>query len=498
VSVDPRRLLELVEAFPRSPVAVVGDFYLDEYVHGSTMGISPEMPVLRIVDEGTQHVSGAAGNVAANFAALGAPVTAFGVVGVDPNGDRLLAELREQGVAVSDLVRDPARVTGTFTRIVARVAGGGDHHLLRLDRDNPRPPSAATLDDLATRVAARLGDLRALYLADYDETDGRGGLLSPAFVARVVREARARGVLVAGSSRRHVAELAGVDHLFCNLSEARGLGLPSEDRLEAWAAGARRQYGLQCLCVTLGDAGLLCSTAEEVFRVSALPTVAVDACGAGDSLAAAFVLAALAGASPREAAAIGTRAASIVVQKPGTVPVAARELGRPLDPGAAGGSKLRTREELIELLGAVRGSRKIVFTNGCFDLFHAGHIALLRAARSCGDLLVVGINSDRSTRANKGEGRPVLPEEDRIQILSALECVDHVVVFDELTPIRLIRDVAPDVLVKGGDYTVDEVIGKDLVEAAGGRVVVIPYESKWTTKSLIRSVKAASDGTRTP
>jgi D-beta-D-heptose 7-phosphate kinase/D-beta-D-heptose 1-phosphate adenosyltransferase len=495
--VDPRRLLELIEAFPRSPVGVVGDFYLDEYIHGSTMGISPEMPVLRIVEQGARHVAGAAGNVAANLAALGAPVAAFGVLGADANGDRLVAELDERGVRVHDLVRDPSRVTGTFTRIIARVAGGGDHHLLRLDRDNPRPPSPATLDDLAARVAARLGELRALYLADYDETDGRAGVLSPAFVARVMGAARARGVVVAGSSRRHVVELAGVDHLFCNLTEARGLGLPSEDQLEAWAAVARRQYGLQCLCVTLGDAGLLCSAADEVFRVSALPTLAIDTCGAGDSLAAAFVLAVLAGASPREAAAVGTRAASIVVQKPGTVPIAAGDLARPLDPGA-GSSKVRTREELVELVSALRGSRKIVFTNGCFDLFHAGHIALLRAARSCGDLLVVGINSDRSTRANKGEGRPVLPEEDRVQILSALECVDHVVVFDELTPIRLIRDVAPDVLVKGGDYTVDEVIGKDLVEATGGRVVVIPYESRWTTRSLIRSVKAASDGTRTP
>ena len=495
---DPRRLLELVEAFRRSPVGVVGDFYLDEYLHGSTMGISPEMPVLRIVDEGARHVSGAAGNVAANFAALGAPVAAFGIVGADRHGDVLTAELHGLGVDIADLVRDPSRVTGTFTRIIARAAGRGDHHLLRLDRDNPRAPSTTTLDDLAERVVGRLDGLRALYLADYDETDGRAGVLSPAFVARVVREARARGVLVAGSSRRHVAELAGIDHLFCNLAEARGLGLPSEDQLETWAADARRQYGLQCLCVTLGDAGLLCSTDDEVFRISALPTLALDTCGAGDSLAASFVLALLAGASPREAAAIGTRAASIVVQKPGTVPVAADELARPLDPGASGGSKLRTREELIELVGATRGARKVVFTNGYFDVFHAGHIALLRAARSCGDLLVVGINSDRSTRANKGDGRPVLPEEDRVQILSALECVDHVVVFDELTPIRLIRDVAPDVLVKGGDYTVDEVIGKDLVESTGGRVVVIPYESKWTTKSLIRSVKAASDGTRTP
>ena len=495
---DPRRLLELVEAFPRSPVGVVGDFYLDEYIHGSPMGISPEMPVLRMVGEGTRHVPGAAANVAANFAGLGAPVSAFGILGADRNGDVLTAELERRGVAVADLVRDPSRVTGTFSRIIARVAGGGDHHLLRLDRDNPRPPATAVLDDLAARVTARLGELRALYLADYDETAGRAGVLGPAFLARLVQEAKARGVVVAGSSRRHVAELAGVDHLFCNLAEARALGLPSEDRLEAWANAARRQYGLQCLCVTLGDAGLLCSAPDDVFRVSALPTLAIDTCGAGDSLAAAFVLAVLAGASPREAAAVGTRAASIVVQKAGTVPVEARELTGPLDPGAAGGSKLRAREELIALVHAARGSRKIVFTNGCFDLFHAGHIALLRAARSCGDLLIVGINSDRSTRANKGEGRPVLPEEDRVQILSALECVDHVTVFDELTPIRLIRDVAPDVLVKGGDYTVDEVIGKDLVEATGGRVVVIPYESKWTTKTLIRSVKAASDGTRGP
>lgn len=492
-----RGAIDLLQACAGKRVGVVGDFCLDEYIHTTPIGISPESPILRLRDDHRSHTAGAAGNVALNLAALGCAVHAFGVVGADRERDVLVESLRKCGVTTSGLVADAERVTPLFSRVLVNGPDGIHPHL-RLDRENRRETAARSRDETAERVRSALGDLDALVFADYDESHGCAGTLTAKTIADLVSEAGARGVRTAGLSRQRLSALAGVDHVFCNEAEARALGFRPEEDLATWAAGVRDRLRMGTLSITFGEAGVFATSASGSVREAAPAVTVVDTCGAGDTLACVTTLALLCGASLADASVLGVRAASIVVQQSGTVPITRGALARSALRTHGPNAKLLEASDLDTVLAELRRTRTIVFTNGHFDLFHAGHVALLRAARQRGDVLVVGINSDRSTRANKGEGRPVLVERERIQILSALECVDYITVFDELTPVRLIRLVRPDVLVKGGDYAPDEVVGKDVVEAAGGVVDIIPYDQARNTTRLIESVKVASLGVRVP
>ncbi|RMF75285.1 MAG: bifunctional heptose 7-phosphate kinase/heptose 1-phosphate adenyltransferase [Acidobacteria bacterium] len=454
------------------------------------------MPVLRAVEERVEHALGAAGNVAASLAALGAQVALAAVVGADDAGRRIAELAGAARLDVDSLVTDPDRRTGVFSRIVLHGATGAGHHQIRVDREVGAAPSAAVRASLEQAVDARLDGADAVVLADYDETARRLGVLAPDLAGALVERARRRGIPVVATSRRHPEQFAGAEHLFVNREEARRLGLPAEQGAGALARrlAAEGRHGL--VTITLGGEGAVTGTADGVHEIPALPVRVVDPCGAGDALLAATTLARLAGADPDEATRLGVHAAALAVGFVGTRPVTAPELVNLVRFGGAGAGKLHDPESLGRILDGLRGSHRIVFTNGFFDLFHSGHVELLRQARALGDLLVVALNSDRSTRENKGEGRPVLGERERVEIISSLEFVDYVTVFDELTPINVIRRLRPHLIVKGGSYRPEEVVGKDLVESRGGRVVVIPYAGRVTTEKLIRSIKAASDGTR--
>lgn len=485
-----------VESWRGRRVVVLGDLYLDEYVYGTALDISPEMPVLRVVESRTTHALGAAANVAANLRAMGAEVEVVGTLGTDPHGDRIVELLEELDIGSAGVLRAAERRTGAFTRVVVEGGDGLEHHQLRLDRESRDPIEDDRRDELLARLGAALEGAEALFVADYDETAARTGVVTPSLVRAALPLARRYGALVAGMSRRHVAELVGLDCVFVNAAEARDLGVDASRELVAGALDAVRRSQLGALVVTLGERGAVVVADGEDHRVDAGSTNVVDTCGAGDSFASGFVLSRLAGADLRAAAGVGRAASAIAVRRRGTYAVTAAELDSELRYGGHGGTKLLDRHDLRERIGAHRGQRTIVFTNGFFDLFHSGHVELLRQARTMGDILVVGINSDRSTRENKGEGRPLLSERDRIDILASLEFVDHVTVFDELTPINAIRALRPDVIVKGGNYRPEEVVGKDIVESYGGRVVVIPYVGTLSTTHLIRAIKDASDGTR--
>ena len=497
---SPARTQEIIARFADRHVLVAGDFFLDEYVYARVSGVSPEMPVLRLCEEHREYRAGAAGNLAANFASLGARVSAFGVIGDDESGSILVRQLKSAGVETDGLIADGTRRTPTLTRILDQPtsvhAARMPRHHLRLDRENQAPVSDSTLRRLAGSLADRLSGAESLFLSDYDEHPARTGVLAPFFIRRVLDDARRAGVLCCGTSRHHPEDLQGLDYLLSNEVEAGRLGLKSRENLEAFAQDTLRRMQMRGLCITLGKDGAFCYSDGRAFRASAPVAEVVDPCGAGDTFAAAFVLSLLSGASVTDAVGLGVQAGSLAVGKPGTEPVKAAELTHESRYAGRGGRKLVEREELVEILERIRPHRKIVFTNGYFDLFHSGHVQLLTRAREFGDILVVGINSDRSTAANKGAGRPVLSETHRIEILAALECVDYIVVFDELTPINLLRRLRPDVLVKGGNYSPEQVVGKDIVESAGGAVRVVGYFGDLTTTGLIRSVKSASDGTR--
>jgi D-beta-D-heptose 7-phosphate kinase/D-beta-D-heptose 1-phosphate adenosyltransferase len=485
-----------LDEFRRLRILVTGDFYLDEYVYTSVVGVSPEMPVLRLVEERRRHRPGAAGNLAANLSGLGASVRAAGVIGRDSNGDALAALLKHSGVDTESLLPAADRRTGTLTRFIVQQPNGAAHHHLRLDRENSNRADARICQEAMRRIDESLQAVDAVFLADYDETKARTGFLHEGIIEPIMNAAARRHVPVAVTSRSHLADFAGADFVFCSVTEAATLGVPPGSTPEEITRTIREHLGSRTVCLTLAEHGAALRTPSEFVHLPSAARRVVDPCGAGDSLSAAFLLATLSGSSPQEAAYLANLAAAVAVRKSGTEPVGAGELEQELHYHQVDVAKLRRHEELDGLLDGIRASKRIVFTNGCFDLFHSGHVQLLRAAKALGDVLVVGINSDRSTRANKGDGRPVLGERDRVSILNALECVDYITVFDELTPINLIKRLRPHVLVKGGNYSVEEVVGKDIVESYGGEVVVVGRLGEVSSAEMIRAIKHASDGTR--
>ncbi len=495
---DNERLLKILEGFRGCNVALVGDFYLDQYVHVSNLAISPEMPVMRVVESHREWAPGAAGNVAVNLAALGARVAAFGLIGADGPAEILEQQLRAYDIDCRNLMRLPSRPTGTFTRIIAAGPAGSQHHLLRLDREAASPPANSEVARLLESLEPDIGAFDAVFIADYDETPTRSGVCGPQLVPRILDAAKAKRVLTAASSRRYLHEYSGLDQAFCNVHELATLGFDPSLGLEEFCLAECQKRRLGGIAVTLGEKGAFCVSKGEGFHMDAQSVQAVDTCGAGDSFAAAYLLSLLSRATPKEAARLATANASLAVTKPGTLPVHQHELTREVG-GFANRlqKKILSREELLHELGKLKEShKKIVFTNGCFDILHPGHLHLLGRAKELGDVLVVGLNSDRSTAANKGQGRPILSQEARTQILAAVESVDYLTIFDELTPIALIRAIKPDVLVKGGNYRPEEVVGKDIVEAEGGRVVVLSKWGSFATADIIRSIKVASDGMR--
>jgi D-beta-D-heptose 7-phosphate kinase/D-beta-D-heptose 1-phosphate adenosyltransferase len=496
--ISAERTEELLDLFRHKRVIVFGDYFLDRYLLGKVFGASPEMPVLRVTEEKTRYAPGAAGNVAMNLAAMGTSVAALGVIGEDDDSRVLVQLLAGHGINTSNFIVQPDRTVDTITRIVVSNIRGMDQHLIRTDKCNSIPLSKDTIGSLRKKIDTMIEDCDAVLIADYDENVNQCGVVSTELASYVCSVAQSHGILVAGGSRAKLSNLANLmDILFCNMREAQQmLSLHSENEFETGIARVVANGRIQTACVTLEEKGVICFSKQSSVKLAANRKAVVDPCGAGDSFASAFLLASISGATATEACSLGIYAAGIAVTKSGTQPINSRELLEEVKSGGSGIMKLRSIEELREELNWLRGSRKVVFTNGYFDAFHSGHIQFLKKAKELGDILVVAINSDRSTRANKGAGRPLLPESARIQILSALDFVDFITVFDELTPINVILALKPDIIAKGGNYTPAQVVGNNIVETYGGRISIIPYQSTITTQTYISQIKGASDGQR--
>ncbi len=484
----------LIDAIQRTSIAVVGDFFLDEYISCDVMGVSPEMPVLRLIAGNSTKAPGAAGNLAANFQALGARVSCVGLIGQDADSTTIESELMRMGIDTRGLVQDPQLETRNITRFVSGRRGQ-EHHHLRVDRGTASTPSSNARDALFDRLRQVASDVQAVFIADYDESSERP-LLESDDLQTAIRICRNAGVMVFGTSRGRMAALAGADVLLCNRIEATQLGIRDPHSFDSEANSACERFSVSTLCVTRGTAGASALSNGKLFQFAARRSNEVDPCGAGDSFAAAFALSLVAGGGVDEAGSLAALAGGLAVERSGTSPVSRSDLLVGLAPSARPQAKFIPIGELIDRFPEMRAGRRVVFTNGCFDVFHSGHVQFLRQAKELGDLLVVALNSDRSTEANKGPGRPVIPAQERIEIVSGLESVDVVTLFDELTPIGIISALRPDVLVKGGDYTPEDVVGKSLVEEHGGQVLVIPESGSYATKDFIRAVSSASPGVR--
>jgi D-beta-D-heptose 7-phosphate kinase / D-beta-D-heptose 1-phosphate adenosyltransferase len=454
-------------------VLVVGDLMLDRYLWGEVERISPEapVPVVRLSRESDRV--GGAGNVSANLAGLGLHVQQVGYAGVDAAGDVLVAQLADAGIDVSGVLRLSQRATITKTRII-----GGHQQMLRLDHEQTGEFTPEAQQQLIETVLARLkaGPPNALVLSDYAK-----GCLSTTVCQTLIEASRTAGVPVFVDPKGlDFEKYRGATCLTPNKREAADICAVSTRDTAGLLAGLdsiRRQCDMEYIVLTRGEEGMSSIGAQGVAHYPASARQVFDVSGAGDTVIATLAAAAAAGLDHGQACMLANLAAGIVVGKVGTVPIELSELQQALqrEDSQHQAEKVCDLEAARIRVASLRAAgKKVVFTNGCFDLLHVGHVTYLEQARGLGDALVVGLNTDRSVRALKGPSRPVIGEDDRARVLAALESVDAVVLFDEETPLTLIQALRPDVLAKGDDYREDQVVGAAEVKSWGGRVCLVP------------------------
>ncbi|WP_201750271.1 D-glycero-beta-D-manno-heptose 1-phosphate adenylyltransferase [Tautonia marina] len=465
---------------------VLGDVMLDRYLEGDVNRISPEapVPVVRLTHE--WYRPGGAGNVAASLAGLGCRTTLAGAAGEDPEVDRLRRALFDAGVADCALVERPGSRTICKTRVVSH----GHHQLLRLDQDGGRNDFRAAGDDLRQRLPDLLADQDVVVLSDYDK-----GTLTPELVRATIEACRERAIpCIVDPKQLDFRIYSGATLLTPNLLEARravGRSLEDDESVGEACAELRDTLGLDAMLITRGADGMTLATGSALHHFPAEVRQVADVTGAGDTVAAVLAACLGGGLPVDQACRAASVAAGIAVGHPGCYVVQGAEL----DWALRGCSpKVRSIEAAARWAASQRrAGRSIVFTNGCFDILHAGHLTCLEQARRLGDALIIGLNSDASVRGLKGPERPVVHENHRAALLAGLACVDGVVVFDDPTPERLIQAIEPDVLVKGGDYTVDGIVGAEIVRAKGGRVVTIPLVPGLSTTSILAASRAAEN-----
>jgi D-beta-D-heptose 7-phosphate kinase/D-beta-D-heptose 1-phosphate adenosyltransferase len=479
---DLDEIVDLVELrWPTKRIIVVGDVMLDKYVWGNVERISPEapVPVVRAVHN-TEQPGGAA-NVAMNLAGLGAAVRVVGFSGEDEDRKRLEALLSLAGV---DSAIIP--IAGFPTTSKLRVLGG-PQQMLRLDVEDTRLRPAAAYDQLLRTVLNDLSAASAIVLSDYAK-----GVLSENVCQTIIGAARKLNIpVLVDPKTADFARYRGATAISPNRHElATSLRANYADLtgLLSAAQGMIAEFGFDYVVVTLSEKGIAVVREGSHLVAPAVARQVFDVSGAGDTVIAILALTAACGLPVEKAVQLANVAAGVVVSKTGTVPIQKLELISALSPELAlhAEEKILTAGRLVGRIAAWRFSgQKIVFTNGCFDLLHVGHITLLERARREGDRLVVAVNSDSSVQCLKGPTRPMVGERERAQVLAALAAVDAVVIFDEATPLNLIEAIRPEVIVKGGDYTEDAVVGAPQVRSWGGRVKIVPIVEGHSTSKLI-------------
>ncbi len=486
----PAKLIEIVKRFGDHRILLVGDFMLDRYEVGDAERISPEAPVavLRIVER--EHHAGGAGSVATIMAALGARVNCLGLIGSDPEGKQLCDLLSAIGTSVDSLIEVDDRPTILKTRMIGLAEHRHRQQVMRVDYEIVKPPLPEDTKRLLNAARAKLADADVVCLEDYDK-----GLLTTEICQSIIADANEAGkrVIVDPARTSDYAKYRGASILTPNQAElevAVGRTL-ADDEIALAAQALVDQLGLEAMIVTLGRRGaLLVESGGRTQLFATQPQAVYDNTGAGDAVLAMTAVSLAAGATLDQAVRLANVAGGIEVSKFGCVPISREEVLAGLDGSAdAESRKIRQIADLkSELNGRRSRGETIVFTNGIFDILHPGHVRLLDGAKAEGSVLVVGVNSDASVRGlGKGEDRPVRKQNDRMFMLAALESVDYVVVFAEPDPGKLIEQIAPDVLVKGGDWAEDEVIGGAFVKSRGGRVVLFDLVDGYgTTRELER------------
>lgn len=485
------QLLKTIGNLGAPKVLVVGDFMLDVYVYGDALRISPEAPVPVLTVTDTEYRCGGAASVASDLAALGAAPVCFGVVGQDGNGQILLESLESQGVDVSSVQRLADRPTVTKQRLIGLAQQRHKQQLMRIDREVTEPLPIEVGETLLRLYRESLPDADIVCLQDYNK-----GLLTDLVCQQMIRLATEAGkkVLVDPTPGPDYVKYSGATAITPNRHEAeRAVGRQIRTANDAAKAAEHllKDLGLEAVVITLDKEGAHLATRQTSKLLPIKPRTVYDVTGAGDIVLATLAVSLAADSDYVTAVHLANVAGGIEVEKFGAATVTRSEMIHEIAQlYGRRNTKVRALSDLLEELAWRRDrGQTIVFTNGCFDVIHRGHIEYLESCRAQGDIVVVGLNSDASVRVLKGPERPINNERDRAEVLSSLETVDFITLFDDPSVLDLVKKIRPNVLVKGGDYGKEGVVGWEFVESYGGRVVVAPLVRGKSSTATIEKLK---------
>ncbi len=483
-----QKLLNTVKQFGNNKqhALIIGDVMLDRYLIGSVGRISPEAPVPIVLLNQQNERAGGAANVAANLALLGIETHIVGCVGADNEAKTLVGLLTELNVDTDGICASNARPTIAKTRVL-----GGHQQMLRLDQESGAPFNHAETTQLHNAIQQQLAlNPSVVILSDYAK-----GLLSDETCQRIIKACQAQSITVLVDPKgRDYSKYKGATALTPNKKEtAEACNTSASDSdLITKASVLKTCLNLQFLAVTRGEEGITLID-ENTHHLPAIAKQVFDVSGAGDTVIATLAAGLMSGLNPLESLQLANIAAAVVVGKVGTVPISQQELLEALadQQSSEQAHKICDLAQLIQKVEAwKKRNQRIVFTNGCFDLLHAGHVTYLESAKKRGDKLILGLNTDRSVSALKGPTRPVVNENDRARVLAALESVDAVILFDEDTPLNLINAIKPNIIAKGSDYTAAQVIGGKEVMSWGGEIALIDLVAGRSTSNIIKKMNA--------
>ncbi|MBI3600475.1 MAG: D-glycero-beta-D-manno-heptose-7-phosphate kinase [Nitrospinae bacterium] len=479
------RLKEILLNSKGLKVMVIGDLILDEYIWGNIDRISPEAPVGVLECKSENIALGGAANVANNLKSIGCNVYLVGAVGKDEKGKKLKRLFKSAGINHKGVLETPDRPTTNKIRVIAH-----SQQILRIDREDRRAVDNHIKNKLIRYIEKTMSDVDGVICSDYGK-----GILSDEVISCAAKAAKKHGkMVIADPKGSDYSKYKGIDVITPNkkeASEAAGMAINGEDDIKIAASRLMKAFKGDAVLITRGAEGM--SLFQGNGKVTHIPTEAkevYDVTGAGDTVISVFGMVNFAGYDMVDAARLANIAAGIEVGKVGTSVVTKDEIIHYLEEGELrAGGKIVSYPELRQIVSLSKNKKKkIVFTNGCFDLLHIGHIKYLQQAKSYGDILIIGLNDDSSVRKLKGPKRPLIGQDERAHLIAALDCVDYVVLFSELTPERLIKGIKPDVLVKGGDYTKAQVVGRDVVESYGGRVEIVPVVEGMSTSNIVKKI----------
>ena len=469
----------------RPRIMVIGDLILDEYIWGSVSRISPEAPVPILETKSENLTLGGAANVANNLIAIGCEVHLVGAIGNDEKGDKLLSLIEEKKISSKGIFRFVYRPTTSKIRVI-----GHNQQILRIDKEDNRPITEETENKIIKFINKTLPDMDIVICSDYR----KGILTEKVFSATIHRANNSKKRVLVDPKSSNFELYRGATIITPNQFEVeKAVPIKIQDKIDLDRAA---EYLLnlthaEVILITRGKDGMtLYPNKEKPIDIPTQAKEVFDVTGAGDTVVSILAMALAIGFNYQDSAWLSNMAASIVVGKIGTAVVTLPEIDEYLHEEMLRTSKaVLNLEELTKTVSLAKSIGKtVVFTNGCFDLIHGGHIEFLQKARAKGDLLVVGLNSDKSVKAIKGNGRPIKGEKERANIISALKSVDYITIFDETTPEKIISEIRPDILVKGDDYDVDEVVGREIVEGYGAKVELIPVVKGLSTTNIVTKI----------